>query len=124
MSKMDNKMPKHLQIIVDTLLSDNILTSWSVQANPQITTVIIRFKPEDTEVSVQDQDIMKYKRVSPSQLERDTKRAEKWRMATSKDTDKPTPPHVPQNNFDGTKPNQWILYCQALQNISTISLFK
>ena len=99
---MDNLMPKHLECMLDNLLRDNNLTSWTIQANSKMTTVIIRFQPQDTDILPQADTSVKYKRLPPSQIKRDSNRAERWKD-TSKQVKEPvslTPSH---DDFDGTK---------------------
>jgi hypothetical protein len=81
-SIMDTKLPKHLEITLDTLLNEGSLSSWTIQGNANLTTVIIRFKV-DTVEEEKDMPMVKYKRVPPSQLKRDSARAGQWKDSLS-----------------------------------------
>ena len=77
---MDNPLPKHLGLTLDALLKDSMLTSWTIQSNSSMTSVIIRFRP-DTDGDIADGSVdntTKYKRVAKSQLKRDKTRANDW----------------------------------------------
>ena len=63
-------LPKTLEIALKNLLEEHNLSGWSIHGSQKITTLVLRFNMED---HIQNQDI-KYKRVSPSQLNRDKDR--------------------------------------------------
>ena len=61
---MNQSLPKHLQITLDGLLCDSVLSSWTVHGNSAMTTLTIRFKMEScTEEHVPDDQLngVKYK---------------------------------------------------------------
>ena len=78
---MDISLPKQLEYSLKKLLSEFGLSGWSIHGSLKTTTVVLRFKMEDTVDSAdRDQDI-KYKRISPSQMARDEQRAKLHRAS-------------------------------------------
>lgn len=106
---MDKTLPKHLVLTLESLLHDSMLTSWTVQGNSHVTSVTIRFKMAADHDSVQPRQdsCTKYKRVPPSQVERDRVRSQQWNTSTQtndlKSIDKANNSIVP---IDGTIPKQ------------------
>ena len=74
MEETFNKLPKQLQIAMEYLLSANVLNSWTVQGNDKQTSIIIRFQMDNDTVT--DLNSVKYRRVPPSQINRDRIRME------------------------------------------------
>ena len=71
---MDTSLPKSLRIPLENLMCENVLSGWTIHGSEKVTTVILRFKMEDT---VPDQSV-KYRRISPSQIARDSARSKGW----------------------------------------------
>ena len=82
---MDEALPKHLQVSLMNLLKEHGLSGWSIHGSKISTTVILRFKMEDT-IELNPNQNVKFKRVSPSQQARDTLRAQQ-RITTTKPMD-------------------------------------
>ena len=76
---MDKKFPKHLVLTLNGLLEDNRLTSWTVQANCDMTSVTIRFKMADCMEEGLGNSLSKFRRVPPSQVQRDQARVSQWK---------------------------------------------
>mgnify|MGYP001545006574 CR=1 FL=1 len=71
-------LPKHLEKTLVSLLEDHGLAGWSIHGSQQMTSVILRFKMEDNNEIHQNQSV-KFKKVCPSQMARDTLRSQKWK---------------------------------------------
>ncbi len=59
------------------MFTKGVLSSWTIHGNENMTTLSIRFKV-DTAVDVQEEsvnNVVKYKRVAPSQIHRDITRS-------------------------------------------------
>ena len=83
--------PKALKTILDIIYKDNTLTSWTLQGNEKGTTIIMRFNM-DSEGKQQSDQAVKYRRVPPSQMTRDKKRAQERRhKEDSESTALPSP---------------------------------
>ena len=70
---MEKRLPKHLMLTLDSLIGDSMLKCWTIQGNSNITSVTIRFKmaADHNDVESRQDTFAKYKRVPPSQIERD-----------------------------------------------------
>ena len=105
---MDKGLPKQLEIILDGLIHECLLSSWSLHGNTNMTTLTIRFR-SDTEAITQDETSVKYKRIAPSQLKRDSNRAKMWKdcgdgmVVLPKDTDKKPPLDITKSKVKSTK---------------------
>ena len=78
---MDTVLPKALEISLQGLLAHQNLTGWTIHGSNDMTTVVIRFKMEDTNCNLSTQEQtqrVKYKRSSPSQILRDNQRSQEW----------------------------------------------
>ena len=93
---MHNKLPKQLEITMDYLLSSNVLSSWTIQGNEKQTSVIIRFHMDNT-TTTSDLNSVKYRRVPPSQMNRDITRMEQRRQV---DHHEPSLQAPPQGNLE------------------------
>ena len=94
---MENLLPKQLRINLEVLFTECMLNSWTINSNENLSTVVIRFKNSSTDdYGAKPKDsatFIKYKRVPPSQLERDMNRANVWKvkqMVRSGADDEPT----------------------------------
>ena len=108
---MDKRLPKHLVLTLDSLIDDSILTSWTIQGNTNITSVTIRFKMavDYNDVESRQDTFAKYKRVPPSQIERDRVRSQQWNNSSQTNELKSLDLLVENNSivpFDGTIPKQ------------------
>ena len=109
--RMDKRLPKHLVLTLDSLIDDSMLTSWTIQANSNITSVTIRFKMviDHNDVGSKQDTFAKYKRVPPSQIERDRVRSQQWNNSPQTNDLKSIDPFIENNSivpFDGTIPKQ------------------
>ena len=103
---MAGTLPKHLGVTLDSLMEDSTITSWSVHGNSAITTLTIRFKMVDSTAEVRDSvNVTNFKRVSSSQIARDSARAKGWRERSPECADSvDDEPHKQVSNTD-TKTN-------------------
>ena len=91
MENMEIMLPKQLEVTMNYLLSTNLLTSWTIQGNNKLTSIIIRFQMDDQDGSPQQN--AKYRRVPPSQIARDSNRIQgRKQMTLSQDTQTEAPP--------------------------------
>ncbi len=67
-----NQLPQPLQVTLDTLLTDNQLSSWQVKGGHQYIQVSIRFSTAAIHANITD---VKYRRAPPSRINRDNIRA-------------------------------------------------
>ena len=81
---MDISIPKQLQMSLEYLTTENVLSSWTIQGNCNMTTVILRFKMEAAEHN--QSEAVKYKRVNKSQMDRNSDRAQKWHNRQTSET--------------------------------------
>ena len=80
---MDQPLPKQLQISIEHLLNEQMLSGWTIHGNPTGTTIVLRFKMEDV-IPSQSIDSIKYKRASASQVARDSARNQQRSKAVDK----------------------------------------
>ena len=73
MCEAQNYMPKQLEMMLENLCQDKTLTSWTIQGNSKTCSVIIRFNME-ADMDVTKSFTSKFKRIPPSQMNRDRRR--------------------------------------------------
>ena len=89
---MDRALPKQLQISIEHLLHEQMLSGWTIHGNANGSTIVLRFKMEDVSPSPSIETI-KYKRASASQVARDHARSEQRNNSVDRIDEKPTHTH-------------------------------
>ena len=81
--RMDIVIPKHLETVLESLFSEQELSSWTVNGREKQTTVILRFNMAAPIPS----ESVKYKKMSQAQVHRDLTRAEQYRNRAQEGSD-------------------------------------
>ena len=82
-SSMMEKLPDHLALLLETLISRNCITSWNIYQNKNKNTcVTIRFNDSDPQISPH-----KYRRISDRQMNRNISRAQMFQSVQTLDHD-------------------------------------